>query len=93
MYMFLQALACGTAALRAVNLLFGAACIPLFYFVHRQLHADTNPSTSLAAVRCCLLCTAPVVPAMPCRNVNHCMVIGRKCMPCCCLCDGHLGRE
>ena len=53
-----QAKACGTAALRAVNLLFGAACIPLFYFVHRQLHADSTTYTSLAAVRCYLVCFA-----------------------------------
>jgi hypothetical protein len=66
--MYLQALACGTAALRAVNLLFGAACIPLFYSMHRRLHADTTTSTSLAAVRCCLVCTATVNPTMLCRK-------------------------
>lgn len=64
----LQAVTCGTAALRAVNLLFGAACLPLFYFMHWQLHAVTTMSTSLAAVRCCLsVCTARVILRMVCR--------------------------
>jgi hypothetical protein len=53
----LQAVACGSAALRMVNLLFGAACLPLFYAVHRELHADTSTANSFAVVSCHLLCT------------------------------------
>ena len=64
MHVFLQAVACGTVALRTVNLLFGAACLPLFYFMHRQLHAGSTTSSSLAAVRCRLLRASPVRAAL-----------------------------
>ena len=61
MHILVQASACGTVVLRAVNLLFGAACLPLFYFMHQQLHADATTTASLATVCSCLSHTAPVM--------------------------------
>ena len=38
---YAQGSACSTTALRAVTLLFGVACLPLFYALHRRLHPQT----------------------------------------------------
>lgn len=47
----LQGAACSTTALRAVTLLFGVACVPLFYALHRRLHPRTaTAGNSLATV-------------------------------------------
>jgi hypothetical protein len=50
---FLQGLACATTALRAVSLLFGVACLPLFYALHRRLHpCSATVGSNLGMVRC-----------------------------------------
>ena len=47
----LQGSACSTTALRAVTLLFGVACLPLFYALHRRLHPRAaTAGNSLATV-------------------------------------------
>ena len=48
---YMQGSACSTTALRAVTLLFGVACLPLFYALHRRLHLQTaTVGNSLATV-------------------------------------------
>jgi len=46
----LQDQACGTTALRSVNLLFSMACLALFYAMHRRLHADVDTGSALGTV-------------------------------------------
>ena len=53
---FMQETACGTTALRLLNLLLGAAALALFYAAHQQLHPDCSSSRSLGTVRVCWIC-------------------------------------
>lgn len=50
--------ACGTTALRSVNLVFAAACLPLFYGAARALDTDRTQAQLLLMVGC------PVWPAL-----------------------------